>query len=143
MDATLWVRSFFRIVDVISLPSGRKLGCSGERPKCKTCMKRRGECIYAPAPRRRGPGKAPRGSRKLAKGRGTGALARTQRSTPEDERLPFPSTAFDVPFPPIQAPSTDSLELPPTNGEESRDHRWRASSLDRALLTSLPGWAVT
>ncbi|KAI9443087.1 hypothetical protein H4582DRAFT_1154989 [Lactarius indigo] len=38
---------------------GRKLGCSGDRPKCKACIKRKGECIYAPAPRRRGPGKGP------------------------------------------------------------------------------------
>ncbi|KAH9040420.1 hypothetical protein EDB85DRAFT_2272331 [Lactarius pseudohatsudake] len=103
---------------------GRKLGCSGDRPKCKACVKRKGECIYAPAPRRRGPGKAPRGSRKLAKG---------QQSFPSSDftfRVPFP--------PPIQPPAVDNFELPPANVEQNRDRERRASNVDRIFLTSYP-----
>ncbi|KAH9042257.1 hypothetical protein EDB85DRAFT_2286038 [Lactarius pseudohatsudake] len=103
---------------------GRKLGCSGDRPKCKACIKRKGECIYAVAPRRRGPGKAPRGSRKLAKG---------QQSFPSSDftfRVPFP--------PPIQPPAVDNFELPPANVEQSRDRERRASNVDRIFLTSYP-----
>ncbi|KAH8989600.1 hypothetical protein EDB86DRAFT_2942038 [Lactarius hatsudake] len=102
----------------------RKLGCSGDRPKCKACIKRKAECIYAPAPRRRGPGKAPRGSRKLAKG---------QQSFPSSDftfRVPFP--------PPIQSPTVDNFELPPANVEQSRERERRASNVDRIFLTSYP-----
>ncbi|KAH9065537.1 hypothetical protein EDB87DRAFT_1820109 [Lactarius vividus] len=100
---------------------GRKLGCSGDRPKCKACIKRKEECIYAPAPRRRGPGKAPRGSRKLAKG---------QQSFPSSD------STFRVPFPPIQPSAVDSFELSPANVEQSRDCEQRASNVDRIFLTS-------
>ncbi|KAI0304526.1 hypothetical protein B0F90DRAFT_1916548 [Multifurca ochricompacta] len=93
---------------------GRKLGCSGDRPKCKACAKREGECIYASTPRRRGPGKAPRGSRKLAKGRGTGS--RTQLSTSRVMPSAFPNLSFEVPFPQVQAPGVNSYESPPDNG---------------------------
>ncbi|KAI0036460.1 hypothetical protein K488DRAFT_82078 [Vararia minispora EC-137] len=48
----------------------RKLKCSGDRPTCKTCSRQKKRCEYAQAPRRRGPGKAPRGSRRLMQGRG-------------------------------------------------------------------------
>lgn len=41
---------------------GRKLGCSGERP-CKNCMRFGQPCDYETNPRRRGPGKAPKGTR--------------------------------------------------------------------------------
>ncbi|KAI0300413.1 hypothetical protein BC826DRAFT_966767 [Russula brevipes] len=121
---------------------GRKLGCSGDRPKCKTCIKRGGECAYEATARRRGPGKAKRGSRKLAKGRGTDA--RTQQSTPDDGMPTFPGVTFEVPLPPIQTPGGDNFDPPPANGEESKDHRWRANSVDRAFLTSLslPGWGT-
>ncbi|KAF8272254.1 hypothetical protein EI94DRAFT_1697602 [Lactarius quietus] len=103
---------------------GRKLGCSGDRPKCKACIKRKGECVYASAPRRRGPGKAPRGSRKVAK-----------------DQQPFPSSdfTFRVPVPPpIQQPSVDSFGPPPANVEPSRDRERRASNVDRIFLTSFP-----
>ena len=115
---------FFRLVDTNPFPSGRKLGCSGDRPKCKACVKRKGECTYAPAPRRRGPGKAPRGSRKLAKG-----------------QQPFPSSdfTFRVPFPPpIQPPTVDNFELLPANVEQGRDSERRANNVDRIFLTSYP-----
>ena len=112
------------LLDANPFPSGRKLGCSGDRPKCKACIKRKGECSYAPAPRRRGPGKAPRGTRKLAKG-----------------QQPFPSSdfTFRVPFPsPIQPSALDSLELPPANIEQSRDRERRVNNVDRIFLTSFP-----
>ncbi|PPQ87859.1 hypothetical protein CVT24_004898 [Panaeolus cyanescens] len=43
---------------------GRKLRCNGERPACYNCSIRKAEkCEYVPVQRRRGPGRAPRGSR--------------------------------------------------------------------------------
>ena len=138
-------RSSFHVVDVISFlffPSGRKLGCSGDRPQCKTCEKRGGVCQYESTARRRGPGKAPRGSRKLAKGRG--ASSRTRRSTPEGEHQPtFPGVSFEVPFPRMQVPGgTNDYNAPPGNCEESEDRQWRTNS---AFLNSYssPGWGVT
>ncbi|TFY70668.1 hypothetical protein EVG20_g2340 [Dentipellis fragilis] len=41
----------------------RKLKCSGDRPKCRACSSRDLNCNYAAEPRRRGPGKALKGSR--------------------------------------------------------------------------------
>ncbi|KAI6042686.1 hypothetical protein EDC04DRAFT_2657841 [Pisolithus marmoratus] len=43
---------------------GRKLRCDGTRPSCSNCATRSLECKYQDHPRRRGPGKAPKGSRK-------------------------------------------------------------------------------
>ncbi|KAH9947587.1 hypothetical protein B0H21DRAFT_322769 [Amylocystis lapponica] len=43
---------------------GRKLRCDGRRPTCKNCFTRNNVCVYANAPRRRGPGKNRRGTRK-------------------------------------------------------------------------------
>jgi hypothetical protein len=49
---------------VIIVAVGRKLRCSGQRPNCDACDQRKQECFYeANAPRRRGPGKAPKGTR--------------------------------------------------------------------------------
>ncbi len=117
-----WSILDFRLVDVSTFSSGRKLGCSGDRPKCKACIKRKGECNYAPAPRRRGPGKAPRGSRRLAKGQ--------QPFLNEDItfRVPFPP-------PPIQSPAVDNFGPPPANVEEIRVRERHASSVDRIFLT--------
>lgn len=42
---------------------GRKLKCDGDKPRCKNCAERQFECRYPTFQRRRGPGKAPRGSR--------------------------------------------------------------------------------
>ena len=139
----MWVRSSFHVVDVIPLSSGRKLGCSGERPKCRTCLKRGGVCEYEATARRRGPGKAPRGSRKLAKGRG--ASARAERLTPESGRPTFSGVSFEVSSPSIQARGAEDFDPLPANGEESQDVRWQANDVDRAFLTSFssPGWGVT
>ncbi|KIP06206.1 hypothetical protein PHLGIDRAFT_515882 [Phlebiopsis gigantea 11061_1 CR5-6] len=43
---------------------GRKLKCDGQQPLCGNCQKRNHPCSYAPYPKRRGPGKAPKGHRK-------------------------------------------------------------------------------
>jgi hypothetical protein len=40
----------------------RKLRCNGEKPLCNNCTIRNFECVYALVQRRRGPGKAQKGS---------------------------------------------------------------------------------
>lgn len=43
--------------------TGRKLRCNGAKPSCYNCTVRKFECEYVSTQRRRGPGKAPKGSR--------------------------------------------------------------------------------
>lgn len=45
------------------LGSVRKIQCDGEKPACWHCKARHSECIYEPEQRRRGLGKARKGSR--------------------------------------------------------------------------------
>lgn len=43
----------------------RKIGCDGIKPQpCSSCVSKRWECIYVENQRRRGPGKAPRGTKR-------------------------------------------------------------------------------
>ncbi|RPD77876.1 hypothetical protein L226DRAFT_521379 [Lentinus tigrinus ALCF2SS1-7] len=52
----------------------RKLRCDGQKPSCANCTKRSHPCTYEQQPKRRGPGKTPRGSsRKRGRQAGTGA----------------------------------------------------------------------
>jgi len=48
--------------------AGRKLKCDGMRPKCKNCRERHLICEYPANVKRRGPGKAPKGSRSRKRG---------------------------------------------------------------------------
>ncbi len=48
--------------------AARKLKCDGQ-PICSNCSRRGIACAYAPEARRRGPGKAPKGQKKLARER--------------------------------------------------------------------------
>lgn len=58
---------------------GRKLRCDGSKPSCANCATRSLECKYQDHPRRRGPGKAPKGSRK-GEGKGKKAPGRPSES---------------------------------------------------------------
>ena len=79
---------------------GRKLRCNGEKPSCYNCTVRRFECEYVPVQRRRGPGKAPKGSRTKKGGR---TESRTRGSEQELDSLapevrPFMSVlSFTIP----------------------------------------------
>lgn len=42
---------------------GRKLRCNGAKPSCQNCTVRKFQCEYVPVQRRRGPGKAPKGTK--------------------------------------------------------------------------------
>ncbi|KAF8843294.1 hypothetical protein BDN67DRAFT_218233 [Paxillus ammoniavirescens] len=50
-------------MEFISTCLGRKLRCDGSKPCCSNCATRSLACRYQDHPRRRGPGKAPKGSR--------------------------------------------------------------------------------
>ncbi|KAG5636185.1 hypothetical protein H0H81_008891 [Sphagnurus paluster] len=56
---------------------GRKLRCNGAKPACSNCMVRKFQCEYVPVQRRRGPGKAPKGT----KSKKASAAARSEAST--------------------------------------------------------------
>lgn len=82
---------------------GRKLRCDGTRPSCWNCKSRDDQiCVYQNHPRRRGPGKAPKGSRKKKSEVGTSASndGSQRYSTSEDD--------FDLPM--QRQPQT---QLPP------------------------------
>ncbi|EKM51845.1 uncharacterized protein PHACADRAFT_31645 [Phanerochaete carnosa HHB-10118-sp] len=57
---------------------GRKLKCDGRTPTCSHCDKRRQPCVYVDAVRRRGPGRAPKGSRKGSQQQDDRAQSATQ-----------------------------------------------------------------
>ncbi|KAL4069945.1 hypothetical protein V8B97DRAFT_1967137 [Scleroderma yunnanense] len=66
---------------------GRKLRCDGTKPSCSNCSTRSLVCKYQDHPRRRGPGKAPKGLRK--KGEGKGADKKTSAKSAESESQLF------------------------------------------------------
>ncbi|KAG1822738.1 uncharacterized protein BJ212DRAFT_1477152 [Suillus subaureus] len=66
---------------------GRKLRCDGTKPSCANCSTRTLECIYKDHPRRRGPGKAPKGSRtKKSEGKGRKGRKSSKTATSEIDR---------------------------------------------------------
>ncbi|KAF9463055.1 hypothetical protein BDZ94DRAFT_649505 [Collybia nuda] len=60
---------------------GRKLRCNGARPSCYNCTVRKFECEYVEVQRRRGPGKAPKGSKSKK-----GARSESSTSLPPNDR---------------------------------------------------------
>ena len=68
--------------------AGRKLKCDGQIPTCSNCSKRRLACQYAPYPKRRGPGKAPKGQRKQQshKSAGPSSSGYTSATSEQDVR---------------------------------------------------------
>ncbi|KAJ3801558.1 hypothetical protein GGU11DRAFT_216447 [Lentinula aff. detonsa] len=66
---------------------GRKLRCDGTRPSCSNCRSRDNQpCMYQSHPRRRGPGKAPRGQRKKKAAATTSASERSRASNEGSQR---------------------------------------------------------
>jgi Fungal Zn(2)-Cys(6) binuclear cluster domain len=128
---------------LIGRTTERKLRCSTERPKCSNCGQRGLVCVYG-QPRRRGPGKAPRGSRAKKKG----DPAQESRVEEPQARLPFASVDFDpllpaysYPYPPhlrselmgpVLAPAPlDTVSSPPrtaSTGSPGTTRKRRRSS---------------
>lgn len=75
---------------------GRKLRCNGAKPSCYNCTVRKFECEYVPIQRRRGPGKAPRGSRSK-KASTSGRVSDASLSTNAADRRPSPLAPADYP----------------------------------------------
>lgn len=73
---------------------GRKLKCDGGKPRCKNCHERRFECRYPTFQRRRGPGKAPKGSR--ARKRAAAVAASTSAAAPPSEPPELPQERSSV-----------------------------------------------
>ncbi|KIJ62640.1 hypothetical protein HYDPIDRAFT_168998 [Hydnomerulius pinastri MD-312] len=73
---------------------GRKLRCDGSKPCCSNCATRSLACQYQDHPRRRGPGKAPKGSRTKkseAKGRKGNKTAKEADSQAQFDMAGSPS----------------------------------------------------
>lgn len=86
---------------------GRKLRCNGAKPSCHNCTVRKFQCEYVPVQRRRGPGKAPKGTKSK---KGTNA-SRAQPSTtlPPIDHLSSRSTQETLP--PEYLPQTSVISL--------------------------------
>jgi hypothetical protein len=64
------LRALFCILEsLMAKRTGRKLRCNGAKPSCYNCAVRKFQCEYVPVQRRRGPGKAPKGSKSKKGGR--------------------------------------------------------------------------
>lgn len=76
---------------------GRKLRCNGTKPSCYNCTVRKFECEYVPIQRRRGPGKAPKGSRSK-KAAATQAQLQPQPTPPAHitDRPPNPVPEYEL-----------------------------------------------
>lgn len=84
MDTSLWIGQEPIGHDL----TGRKLRCDGTKPSCANCSTRTLNCEYEDHPRRRGPGKAPKGSR-IKKSEGKGRRKKGTKASDEGQ----PSTA--------------------------------------------------
>ena len=92
--------------------AGRKLRCNGAKPSCYNCTVRKFECEYVSTQRRRGPGKAPKGSRSR-KGRSEQSGS---SSNIIGDRLPTMVPDYDVSpdlRPYISVLSLDTFEFQP------------------------------
>lgn len=77
--------------------SGRKLRCNGTKPSCYNCTVRNFECEYVPIQRRRGPGKAPKGSRsKKAATQPQASQPPTSRTVPAPSAPPNPVPEYEL-----------------------------------------------
>ncbi|KAH7885220.1 hypothetical protein F5I97DRAFT_1928628 [Phlebopus sp. FC_14] len=92
---------------------GRKLRCDGTKPRCSNCATRSLACRYQDHPRRRGPGKAPKGSKK------TGGKGRTAKKDGSESASAGPSTGADPGDGDRQAPHMEMQMAwtPPPYGE--------------------------
>ncbi|CCM03490.1 uncharacterized protein FIBRA_05624 [Fibroporia radiculosa] len=95
----------------------RKLRCDGQRPTCRHCMQRGFVCEYADRPRRRGPGKAPKGSKRGARQTSAGsrkaaAGSKASEATGSSSREPPPPRS-PLPRPLLPPPSRPPRSPPP------------------------------
>ena len=111
----------------------RKLRCDGQKPSCANCRKRSHPCTYEQEPKRRGPGKTPRGSSRR-RGRqgaappaggsgGGGSGAETSTGRGEGASMAdVAGLAGAAPVPGLSAsfPYTRSAFEPQLTGEEPR-----------------------
>ncbi|KAI0768984.1 hypothetical protein BD413DRAFT_628753 [Trametes elegans] len=107
----------------------RKLRCDGQKPSCANCTKRSHPCTYEQQPKRRGPGKTPRGSssrrRKRPSASAPGALG---------GRAAGPSNADAAP-----APSTSAASAPPSASAVPSPSTFPAGASQGAAVAAAAG----
>lgn len=131
---------FYICIPFIAHPTGRKLRCNGARPSCYNCTVRKFECEYVEVQRRRGPGKAPKGS-KSKKG------ARSESSTslpPNDRTSGLIQEGFPTEYPPhtsvisLENFSFQTAETMPRYGSPFEGMRRRREEHPRPLSSPEP-----
>ncbi|KAG0700140.1 hypothetical protein DFH29DRAFT_1056780 [Suillus ampliporus] len=132
---------------------GRKLRCDGSKPSCANCSTRTLDCKYEDHPRRRGPGKAPKGSRNKkseAKSRKGRKNSRAATSEVDKEGSEQPSAAAlpnrHVFEPPMMLPGHGHLhlsELEAVYAPPRYTDRPSASNVDREGPDPIPQYRFT
>lgn len=85
-------QTLFHGFPALTILAGRKLRCDGTRPSCWNCKARENQvCVYQAQPRRRGPGKAPKGQKKKK----PSATASVSDSRASNEGSQYYSTSGD------------------------------------------------
>lgn len=123
--------------------TGRKLRCDGTKPSCANCSTRTLKCVYKDHPRRRGPGKAPKGSKKSeGKGRKGRKSSKAATSEVDGEASEQPSTGglpdrhvFD---PPLMLPGHGHPQLVAVYAPLPYSDRPSASNVDHGEGGAIP-----
>ncbi|KAJ7897831.1 hypothetical protein B0H13DRAFT_2032511 [Mycena leptocephala] len=97
---------------------GRKIRCDSNRPSCNNCVRRKNECIYDTAPKRRGPDKRP-GTRQRsfdASQSPTGSVSLSGESSPntmKDSQKPTTPGRKRSSIPSVSAPYSQPRPIQP------------------------------
>ncbi|KAJ6540138.1 hypothetical protein DFH09DRAFT_1175587 [Mycena vulgaris] len=94
---------------------GRKIRCDSNRPSCNNCVRRKNECIYDTAPKRRGPDKRP------------GTRQRSCKKRPKDGSSPTPLkrkrkvSSASIPGVDADATTIGTVSLPDTSSHPMKE----------------------
>ncbi|KAJ7048334.1 hypothetical protein C8F01DRAFT_1192069 [Mycena amicta] len=128
---------------------GRKIRCDSTRPSCANCLRRKSECIYDAAPKRRGPDKRPGTRQRSCKKRSARSSTTTadEPASPEDtdappakrQRIatPPPASAEDPPAP-TDGPTTTTTPEAKTKPKPMRNRNRISSDASSQRRPSSP-----
>ncbi|KAJ7090726.1 hypothetical protein B0H15DRAFT_778610 [Mycena belliarum] len=103
---------------------GRKIRCDSNRPACNNCVRRKNECIYDTAPRRRGPDKRPGTRQRSCKKRPSDGPSPPQKR----KRKPSPATPGAEAGALADTASLSAEPSSPMSGKKPLSHPHKRSS---------------
>ncbi|KAG2066482.1 hypothetical protein BDR04DRAFT_68947 [Suillus decipiens] len=139
------LRGLFKNITSIGINfTGRKLRCDGTKPSCANCSTRTLKCVYKDHPRRRGPGKAPKGSKKSEgkgrKGRKSSKAATSEEASEQPSAGGVPDRhVFD---PPLMLPGHGHPHLVAVYAPLPYSDRPSASNVDHGEAEGNPHYEI-